>query len=96
MTSGILPCPLCGNHAFIPLVEAGYPVWCVTDRCLRLPPRSTRERAKEDWNNRSPTKGSSPAVSKWDWREIKTTLQVGLLIVPPVLGLSLLLAWALP
>lgn len=46
------PCPLCGSRAFFAPHHAGFPVWCITDRCLRLPPRETKAEAVAAWNTR--------------------------------------------
>lgn len=52
VTPELLPCPKCGGRAFIPPHPTGFPVWCVIDRCLRLPPRETKAEAITAWNTR--------------------------------------------
>lgn len=50
----LLPCPRCNNRAFLVDFPGGAKeVWCVTDRCLRLPPRETAAEAAEAWNTRA-------------------------------------------
>ncbi|KAL5684533.1 hypothetical protein EMGR_006373, partial [Emarellia grisea] len=48
----LLPCPRCGNRAFLTI---NFEVWCRTDRCLKLPPRASRAEAADAWNTRSYT-----------------------------------------
>jgi len=55
-TVGLLPCPICGNRAF--LMPGHRSVWCVTDRCLRMPPRETDVEAIAAWNTRHNSHGS--------------------------------------
>lgn len=64
LLAALEPCPLCGNHAFIAHGNApsvnGYPVWCLTDRCLRLSPHATQAEAIAAWNRRArPTQSSA-------------------------------------
>lgn len=56
------PCPRCGNRAFVTIEGE---VWCVTDRCLKLPPRETKAEAITAWNTRatlSALKAETPGV----------------------------------
>lgn len=57
------PCPLCGSRAFFAPHPTGFPVWCIIDRCLRLPPRETKAEAIAAWNTRlSATSGDGLAA----------------------------------
>lgn len=48
-----LSCPICGNRAM--LLSSPYnSVWCVTDGCLRMPPRASADEAIAAWNRRAP------------------------------------------
>lgn len=55
MSGELKPCPVCGNRAFLSItgVPGHRSVWCLTDGCLRMPPRETAEEAAAAWNTRA-------------------------------------------
>lgn len=59
-------CPLCGNRAFTVIAnEPGHrAVWCLTDGCLRLPPRESEAAAITAWNTRTLASTTADAVAQ--------------------------------
>ena len=54
----MLPCPFCGNVAYIEKGKHGYKAACFTIRCALLPPMphdyfTSEEEAVKAWNTRS-------------------------------------------
>jgi len=54
VTPELLPCPVCGNRAFLSItgIPGHRSVWCLTEQCLRMAPRETEAEAITAWNRR--------------------------------------------
>jgi hypothetical protein len=77
----LLPCPRCGNGAFITGTDS-YQVWCRTDSCLRLPPRASRKDAIDDWNNRAQPAPDEPMLTAEEENELAARINANPLLQP--------------